>query len=110
MKVYSQNIGRILAKINIKERIFNLPNFSHLVHQYIGRNNKMQRIFKHQFLKKKKCMSDLAQIWELSLAWFPLCNILISNRATSFYLYNHLNGLMVRIDFQIPLTDYVSLM
>ena len=53
MKVYSQNIGRILAKINSKERIFNLSNFSHLVHQYIGRNNKMQRIFKHQFLKKK---------------------------------------------------------
>ena len=37
-------------------------------------------------------MSDLPQIWELSLVCFSLCNwpILISNRATSFCLYNHL--------------------
>ena len=64
-------------------------NFPQLC-QYIGKNNKTQRIFQQQSLENG--LSDLAQIWELSLVCFSLCgrHILISNTTTSFCLYNHL--------------------
>ena len=48
-------------------------------------------MFQQQFLKN--CLSDLAQIWELSLVCYSLCNrpILSSNTTTSICLYNYLN-------------------
>ena len=59
---------------------------------YIYKNNKVQRFFQQQFLENR--LSDLVQIWELSLVCLSLCNrpILISNTTTSCCLYNHLNN------------------
>ena len=58
-KVYSQNTGKILAKINIHMHILPvfLINFINII---FGKNDKIQRIFKHQFLKDRT--SNLAQI------------------------------------------------
>ena len=71
-----------IAKINIYEHIQQifLINFN----QYIGKNNKIQKIFQRQSLKT--CMFDLAKIWEL--VCLSLCSrpTLISNRTTSFCL------------------------
>ena len=60
MTVYSQNIGKILAKININEHILPiLTKVTVIIHVliqfymslslsiYIGKNNKIQNIFKH---------------------------------------------------------------
>ena len=59
---------------------------------YIYKNNKVQRFFQQQFLENR--LSDLVQIWELSLVCLSLWNrpILISNTTTSCCLYNHLNN------------------
>ena len=85
MKVYSQNVGKILAKININEHI----NFINNIY-YVGKNNKIQRIFQQQFLKNR--LSDYAETWELSFIcrsfWYR--PILIADKATSFCLWYHL--------------------
>ena len=82
MKVYSWNIGKISTKTNIQEHI--VPIFLVNSFQNIGKTNKIQRIFQQQFLKNG--MLNLAQIWELSLVCFSLCNrpILISTGATLY--------------------------
>ena len=74
---------KILAKIIIYEHIL-------LIFLIYFKNKQIQRTFQPQFLKN--CKSDLAQIWELSLACFSLCKktILLSNTATSFCFSNHI--------------------
>ena len=61
-RTFPTNPAKVLGLL-INEQI--LP-ISSLTYQYFVKNHKIQRIFQRQFLKKPK--SDLAEIWELSLA------------------------------------------
>ena len=60
---------------------------------------KQQRIFQCLFLKNR--ISDLAQIWELSLVYRSLryTLTLISNRTTSLWVYYHLKSTVLQINY-----------
>ena len=101
MKVYSWNIGKILAKININELI--LPILLINLIKLLAKTTT-----KTSFLKNR--MSDQAQILELNFVCFPPSSMhtFISNTATSFCLYNPLKGALDKYNIYLFISSSIE--